>query len=98
VARFKRQLIESANFTACLAELGDTRVIDAALIALTWALSTNPEAFPIVPGMADIRLAKTDPLAGTPVPRIRVWFRISENGQDVHLEHVEFDHLEWTDD
>lgn len=92
-----RQLVESLNFTACLAELGDTRVIDAALTGLTWALSTNPEAFPIVPGMADIRLAKTDPLAGTPVPRIRVWFRIDGGGHKVHLEHVEFDHFEWTE-
>lgn len=86
-----RQLIESSGYTDGLSALGDLRVIDDALTALTWALSTNPEAFPIVPGMTDIRLAKTDPRPGEPIPRIRVWFRIDENGQHVHLEHVEFD-------
>jgi hypothetical protein len=91
-----RQLIESTAYTACLAELGDVGVIDDALTGIMWALSINPEAFPIVPGMLDIRLAKTDPEMGTPVPRIRVWFRIDENGEHVHLEHVEFDTYEIT--
>jgi hypothetical protein len=95
VARTPRNLIESAGYTDGLAAIGDPRVIDNALTALTWALSTNPEAFPVVPGMADIRLAKTDPAIGTPIPRIRVWFRIDENGQHVHLEHIEFDTYEY---
>ena len=92
-----RQLIESTGFTEGLAALGDVRVIDAALTAVIWALSTNPEAFPLVPGMVDIRLAKTDPQMGTPIPRIRVWFFIDENGHHVHLEHVEFDTYDFTD-
>lgn len=95
MARQPRQLIESSSYTECLAELGDVGVIDSALTSLTWALSTKPEEFPIVPGMVDIRLAKTDPQAGTPIPRIRVWFRIDEGGDHVHLEHVEFDSFEF---
>lgn len=91
----QRQLIESLSYTDGLAALGDTRVIDDALTALIWALSIKPEAFPVVPGMADIRLAKTDPQMGTPIPRIRIWFRIDEDGQHVHLEHVEFDTYEF---
>ncbi|MDO8632250.1 MAG: hypothetical protein Q7R41_17335 [Phycisphaerales bacterium] len=91
------QLIESAGFTDGLSALGDVRVIDDALTAVIWALSTNPEAFPLVPGMVDIRLAKTDPASGTPIPRMRVWFPIDENSQRVHLEHVEFDPFDFAD-
>lgn len=85
------QLVESSGYTDGLNALGDLRVIDDALTALTWALSTNPTAFDLVPGMVDIRLAKTDPKAGEPIPRIRVWFRIEEDTHRVFLEHVEFD-------
>jgi hypothetical protein len=89
------ELCESASYTDALSALGDVRVIDDALTGITWALSKNPEAFPIVQGMVDIRLAKTDPQMGTPIPRIRVWFRVDLDSERVHLEHVEFDTYEF---
>ena len=93
--RFYWTLVECASYTAGLAALGDVRVIDDALTALVWALSRNPEAYPVVPGMVDIRLAKTDPQIGTPIPRIRVWFRVDREMERVYLEHVEFDSYEF---
>jgi hypothetical protein len=89
------ELIECASYTDGLAALGDVGVIDGAITALMWALSKNPTAFPLVPGMIDIRLAKTDPQMGTPIPRIRVWFRVDADNERVYLEHIEFDTYEF---
>jgi hypothetical protein len=82
-----RELIEGAHFAAALTEIGDIKRIDDVLAGVYWALSTNPEAYEVVKGFADIRLLKTDPLGG--LPAFRIWFRIDENGQHVHLEYIE---------
>jgi hypothetical protein len=82
-----REVIESATFTTALGELGDIRRLDEVLTGVYWALSTNPEVYEVVKGFQDIRLLKTDPLGG--LPGFRIWFRIDENGQHVHLEHIE---------
>ena len=38
-------------------------------------------------GTRDTRLLKTDALGG--LPPLRVWFRVDEDGQHVHLEYIE---------
>lgn len=82
-----RTLIESAIYEAGLRRLGQQERLDEALTAIYWALSTNPEVYDVVKGFRDIRLLKTDGLAG--LPPLRIWFRIDEDGQHVHLEHIE---------
>jgi hypothetical protein len=83
----ERQLIESKEFSEQAAALGNLPRLDDALVGVTWALSTNPEVFDVVKGMKDVRMLKTDPHAG--LPPFRIWFRIDENGQHVHLLAIE---------
>ncbi len=84
----ERTLIHEVTYTAALRELGtDIRRIDDALTGVEWALSTNPEVYDVVKGTQDTRLLKTDALGG--LPPLRVWFRIDENGHDVHLDYIE---------
>lgn len=61
--------------------------MDDVLLAATWALSTNPEVYSLVKGFRDIRLLKTDAIGGTQA--YRLWFRIDENGEHVHLDYIE---------
>ena len=82
-----RTLIESAEYTAQLTALGNPERLDDVLCGVSWALSTNPEIYDIVRGFQDIRLLKTDSFPGAPA--LRIWFRIDENGQHVHLEAIE---------
>ncbi len=83
----QRTLIESDRYREQLAALGDARRMDDLLRGVTWALSVNPEVYAVVKGMKDIRLIKTDEFPGAPA--LRVWFRIDEDGQHVHLEEIE---------
>lgn len=82
-----RELVESEAYTNALAGLGPMERIDDALTGVYWALSTNPEVYDVVRGFRDMRLLKTDALGG--LPAFRIWFRIDEDGQHVHLEFIE---------
>lgn len=82
-----RTLIESQRYRESLAALGDPERLDDVLRGVMWALSTNPDVYEVVNGMKDIRLLKTDIFPGA--PSLRIWFRIDENGQHVHLEEIE---------
>lgn len=84
---FARELIESSSYSAALKALGDPERLDDALNGAYWALATNPEVYEVVKGFRDIRILKTDPLGG--VPALRLWFRVDERGQHVHLELIE---------
>jgi len=84
---FARELIESAAYTASLKALGNPERLDDALRGAYWALSTNPEAYEISKGLKDVRVLKTAPRGG--LPPYRIWFRIDENGQHVHLEDID---------
>lgn len=84
-------LVETPEYAARRAELAYPR-LDDVLRGVMWALSTNPAAFPIVPGFRDVRVVKTDPIAFGPsamLPRLRIWFRI--DGRQVRLEYIEPD-------
>ena len=82
-----RQLIESDTYKKQVAALGGAERMDDVLLAATWALSTSPEVYEVVKGFKDIRLLKTDEIGGASA--YRLWFRIDENGQHVHLEAIE---------
>jgi len=82
-----RTLIESPTFASQLAAIGDAERMDDVLRGVTTALSTKPDVYDIVSGMRDIRLLKTRRFPGAPA--LRIWFRIDEDGQHVHLEAVE---------
>lgn len=90
MAREPFTLVETPEYTARRAELAYPR-LDDVLRGVMWALSTNPAAFPIVPGFRDVRVVKTDPIAFGPSmqPRLRIWFRI--DGRQVRLEYIEPD-------
>ena len=70
-------LRESESFEELAKQIADIRHIDAALNVLTNSIARNPEAFPVVPGRDNIRMAKTDAYErdGANVPPLRVWFR-----------------------
>ena len=88
----ERTLIHEDTYIHALnelsAELGsDIRRLDNALTGVEWALSTHPEVYDVIRGTLESRLLKTDALGG--LPPLRVWFRIDEDGQHVHLEYIE---------
>ena len=82
-----RQLIESEEYKHQIAALGGAARMDDVLLAATWALSTSPEVYDVVKGFRDVRMLKTDALGGADA--YRIWFRIDENGEHVHLEFIE---------
>ena len=54
--------------------------LDEALAGLEWALSNNPEAFPLLDG-TKLRMA---PIAPAPdVPEIRIWFTFDDRTVNV---------------
>ncbi|MBU1173354.1 MAG: hypothetical protein KKD44_27620 [Proteobacteria bacterium] len=84
-----RDLIEEPAFTEQVAGLGDTKRLDEALSALSWALSSNATCYPVMPSFKRLRVAKT--VARGDVPALRVLFTI-ENDADkcaVHLHWIE---------
>jgi hypothetical protein len=80
-----RTLIEDEVFTAQLADIagnvGNIRYLDDALLALTWALSTNPEEYEVIPGTKGLRVAKTRwyERESIIVPVLKVWFSIVDD-------------------
>lgn len=84
----ERTLIHESTYTRALEELGhDLQRLDDALVGVEWALATNPEVYDVIRGTADTRIVKTDALGG--LPPLRVWFRLDEQGQHVHLLYIE---------
>jgi hypothetical protein len=72
-----RNLVESPLYTKQLSELGDVERLDEVLRGVLWGISTNPEAFDLIPGFHRLRLAKTrefDVPRRKPLPRLRIWF------------------------
>jgi hypothetical protein len=69
-----RTLIESKEYAHAFAKIGSAKRLDSAIEGLTWAIATNPGDFPYVPGVKEIRLAKTDPIKG--LPSLIIWFSV----------------------
>ncbi len=90
-----RELVESHEFSEWVDGFSNPR-LNEVLRSVEWALSTNAEAYPVVEGFKDIRTMKTDPIEFglTMMPRLRLWFRISSDDQQVCLEHIEADPLD----
>lgn len=87
-----RTVWESAEFTKQCEVLGGAYRLDDALRGFNWILSTQPELYPVLPGLKTTRLVTTDSfigLAGTS-PRLRVYFRIL-NDNDVEMLWIEED-------
>ena len=61
--------------------------MDDALRGAEWAISANPEIFEVVSGMEDVRLLKI--ALGDGLPGLRIWFKIDDDGQRVHLLYSE---------
>jgi len=80
-----RTLVETDQYAAELASLGNIRRLDEALRGLMWSLATKPEEWEQIPGMR-LRLAKTDAFANAP-PGLRIWFVIEDD--KVHLLSIE---------
>ena len=62
--------------------------MDDALCGAEWSISVNPEIFEVVSGMEDVRLLKTREIT-TNNSGFRIWFRIDDDGQRVHLLYIE---------
>ena len=54
----------------------DARRLDEQLASVEWAIATNPEAFPQIPGTI-LRMIKTDPFPDA--PPLRVFFSIDDD-------------------
>ena len=75
---------EADTFKECVdSVVGSFRRWDDALTGITWALTYNPNVYPIVQGMRNVRLLKTDE-AGD-LPALRIWFWIDESAERVEL-------------
>ena len=80
-------LVEAGGFLESVKALGSYERLDDATTGLYEILCSNPEIYPIVDGMKDVRLCKTDN-AGD-VPAMRWWFRIDEASERIELLRVE---------
>lgn len=84
----ERTLVHEPTYAYALQVFGkDIQRLDEALTGVEWALSTNPEVYDVVKGTVSTRLLKTDALGG--LPPLRIWFRINEDGNRVHLDYIE---------
>jgi hypothetical protein len=85
-----RTLIEGPGFEAQLAVLGGTEFADRVLSGITWGIATYAEAFDLVPGFQDLRIAKTDEFedANLTIVPLRIYFKIL-NADEVLLFWVE---------
>ena len=80
-------LREAPGFAESVKALGGYPRLDDAITGLVEALRLNPEVFPIVEGMNDIRLCKTVRVGEC--PPLRWWFRIDEEAKRIDLVHAE---------
>ena len=83
----KYALVEADGFRKSVEALGSYRRLDDATTGLYESLCSSPEVYPVVEGMKDVRLCKTDD-AGN-VPGMRWWFRIDAAGERIELLWVE---------
>jgi len=77
-----RELVEDPVYTSQVENLGySDEQLDAALDAVAWALSTNPEHYPVIQGTQRLRVAKTDHYSRDNVwiPPLKVWFTIEDD-------------------
>jgi hypothetical protein len=81
-----RQLIESEEYAEAFSKIGDAERLDSALDGLTWMIATNPGDFPYVPGVQNIRLAKTDSIKD--LPRLIIWFSVLDTDR-ILLHYIE---------
>ncbi len=84
-------VIEEDSFQRSAAQLGGLQYVDAALAPIMNAVESNPLAFEKVPGMPDIRVARTKiSVTGLEmIPALRLWLRTSEASRTVYLLYVE---------
>src|SRR5262249_12484859 len=77
-----RTLRETPEFAEHMDALGDIKQIDEALNAVTWALATDPQQFPAIPGTSGLRLARTVSYqrGDVFVPGLKIWFVILADG------------------
>jgi hypothetical protein len=81
-----RTLIDSKEYAKAFAKIGDAERLDSAIAGLTWAIATNPADFPLVPGVKNIRLAKTDAIKD--LPRLIIWFSVL-SPDEILLRYIE---------
>ena len=83
-----RQIKEEQSFAQCVERLGGAQRIDKALTALWSGLAFWPEGFDLV-GEHGVRIAKTDEIVvdngADVIPRLRLYFRISDLGEVILL-------------
>lgn len=80
------EIVEEERFRRERDEINDCRRMDEVLEGVTWALSRDPlSCFPIVPGTAATRLAKTRSFPGAPA--LHIWFTVQ--GAQVRLQSIE---------
>lgn len=72
------QLVEEESFLSAVEALGGSQRVDTALAPVIGGLLLRPQGFPVVPGWANIRMAKTKRVSvgGKAIPPLRVWFQI----------------------
>ena len=65
----------------------DAQRMDEILEGITWGLGANPRSGFPVSGYRLLWIIKTDPFPGA--PRVRVWYTIHEEEQEVRLKSIE---------
>ena len=80
-------LVEANGFTGGVKTFGGYRRLDDAMTSLSEILCNHPEIYPVVDGMTDVRLCKTDYTGD--VPAARWWFKIKTAEERIELLWVE---------
>lgn len=85
-----RTLVESEFYSHQVARLGDIERLDDALLGVTWAIAMMPEEFQPLPGLGQLRVAKTERLKkGNGFVQLRVWFAIRD-ANNVELLGIDY--------
>ena len=84
-----RTLIETPEFAAEKQMVEpDAKRLDEMLWIITWALSREPEHYPLVPGTKSLHMVMTDPFPDA--PEIRIWYSYDDTRVFLHsIELVE---------
>lgn len=95
MSKVYRSLRETPEFIEHCAAIGEMQHIDAALDALTWALTNDAEQYPIIPGTQRLRMARSKAYqrGGIYIPVLKVWFVILDE-HTVELRIVTHDEPE----
>ena len=85
------QVVDEESYERAVAQCGSFPYLDEILAPVDYALHRNPTGFPVVPGYANLYLAKTKLrfIRSEVIPSFKLWFRANNDNRMVHKLYIE---------